>query len=439
MNYKITKQGRYGVITPIPTGRLATVLNSKMSYKKQGIEFMSNPIWGIIKLYNKDKGIFPWGFRKLVVDIFESWKQYSSGDDYEIDNQIYTFENIYYNDIQLRTYQKEAVKSFLQNQGGILCIPTGGGKTRMAIEIIKQLNVPTLVVVGTRDLHTQWSEQVDSNVTIKTYQGIKDYNILKEYKFVIYDECHHVSAKSLYKVAMRCPNAILLGLSATPYRTDGEDMKIEAALGKIIYTITRRELIDMGYLSDARVYYHEIPEDSFKYWLNYQDAYKGYIVNNESRNDKIIDLIQKELKEKNKILVLFSQIEHMDKIKERLDDSYTIYINGQMSKSKRKELVIDIKKRESCVVLASTIFDEGVDLPDINVLIIAAGGKSSIKVTQRVGRILRISDGKTHAIVHDMVDRCKWLYGHYKQRRNILSQDFEVVTDGESKQTRLWK
>ena len=135
MNYKIIKQGRYGVINPIPTGKLATVLNGKMSYKKQGIEFMQNPIWGIVKLYNRDRGVFPWGFRKLVVDIFESWKQYSN-DTYEIDNQTRIFECIYWNDSELREYQKNAVKSFVYNQGGILCIPTGGGKTRIAIEII---------------------------------------------------------------------------------------------------------------------------------------------------------------------------------------------------------------------------------------------------------------------------------------------------------------
>jgi superfamily II DNA or RNA helicase len=425
MKYTIEKQGMKGVIIPVPTGKLSTMLNKQMHYVKQGIEYMTNPIWGHIYLYNRKKGTFPWGFYAKVCTIFKKWKEYS-GDEYELPKQFTKCTDLFY-DEQLRPYQKTAVKSFCMLGGGIICIPTGGGKTRVALEVIKQLQKKTLVIVHTRDLLSQWEKVADENTIVKTYQSIKSYYFLRNFGLVIFDEAHHVSAKMLYRIAMQCDDAILMGLSATPYRTDGEDMRIEAVLGKKVYEITRKELIDCNYLSHAKVYYHDLEQDVFNYWMGYQDAYKGYIVENEYRNKKIVEIIKDEYKKKKKILVLFNIIEHMEKIQEQLKDEDVIFINGQLAKKKREELVEEIHKRDSCIILASTIFDEGVDFPNMDVLVLAGGGKSSIKVTQRVGRILRKADNKTHAIIHDFVDRCKWLYGHYKSRRKILEEDFEVI------------
>ena len=83
MSYTIKKIGRYGVITPTPEGKLATALSSKLSYEKQGIQFMANPLWGIVKLYNRKKGCFPWGMLKSVENVLNQWCKYS-GDTYKV-------------------------------------------------------------------------------------------------------------------------------------------------------------------------------------------------------------------------------------------------------------------------------------------------------------------------------------------------------------------
>jgi superfamily II DNA or RNA helicase len=212
-------------------------------------------------------------------------------------------------------------------------------------------------------------------------------------------------------------------------REDGEDLKVEAALGKIVYSITRKELINDGYLNNAIVEYYEIPKLQNEYFIDYHDAYEQYIVNNDYRNNKICELAIKEFKKNKKVLILVTQIAHYDKIKELLllYDNDLIAMNGQQSKKERKILMEDALKRNKCIVLATTIFDMGVDIPDLDVIVLGNSGKSFIRITQRIGRILRNKPGKEIGKIIDFKDNCKWLFSHYKRRRKILEEDFEVI------------
>jgi superfamily II DNA or RNA helicase len=272
------------------------------------------------------------------------------------------------------------------------------------------------------------------NVDIITYQSIKTKFMLLGYGLVIFDECHHVAAKKLFNVAMNCPNAILVGLSATPKREDGEDMRIEAALGKIVYSITRRELIVQGYLCDAKVSYHAISKSAYIFWETYHEAYQSYIVNNSERNKKIAEIAEKAYSNGKKVLILCSQIDHMDEIMSELKKPH-LMINGKLKKKAREDIVKQINSfSNGMIVVSSSVFDEGVDFPNLDTIILAAGGKSSIKLTQRVGRILRIQEGKKMAEIHDFVDNCKWLSQHYRRRRHLLATDFEVIDIGKTEE-----
>jgi hypothetical protein len=69
--YNIKRYRGVGSIMPAPTGSLSATLKKYMSYERQGKEFMPNPAWAIVNLYNTKKGTFPWGFRKLVETIMQ--------------------------------------------------------------------------------------------------------------------------------------------------------------------------------------------------------------------------------------------------------------------------------------------------------------------------------------------------------------------------------
>ncbi len=298
------------------------------------------------------------------------------------------------------------------------------GKTMMIIDFIKHINKSTLVVVPTLDIKKQWEEQSPEYVDVKTYQSIKYKKQLVGYKLVVFDESHHTASKIIYKIAQNCDDAITVGASATPYREDGEDMKIEAAIGKIVYKISIKELIELGYLCDAQIRYIPLPKSEIEF-LDYHEMYDKYIVNNKVRNDIIVNLALSS----ESVLILVQKIEHgkllYDKLYPIISDK-VCFINGQLPKKQRRKMFDDIRSKKYDVVIASSVFDEGVNIPNFKTLILAVGGKSSIKVVQRVGRLLRPDKDKPYAVIYDFMDTQKFLCLHYKRRRILLEQDFTV-------------
>jgi len=402
MVFTIFKKGRRGYIRPIPSLNLSSFLDKQLSYKKQGIEFMPVKRWGIVKLYRKDTGSFPWGLLNNVLECMDGYKITVKTLKKE-KPKIELSEH-------LRSYQKLAILKLIENHGGILSMPTGSGKTFTCLEFLRQYKKKTLVICPTRYLVEQWQSQSPDYVDVRTYQGIKDYKILDNYDIVVFDECHHCSATTLYKLAMKLNEQIVVGLSGTAYREDGEELKMFGALGDIVYDVSLRELIDYDFLSDAEVKWMSLSNYHEEQYQTYQEIYKDYIVNNEERNGLIYDCCEKY--HDKKILILVGEIEHGLILYNELQNEDIIFMN---SKSKVK----DFNKQ---IIIATSILDEGIDLPDREVIIMAVGGKSSIKVLQRIGRVLRKHDSKEKAIIVDFMDQAKYLCEHYKRRSEIYKE-----------------
>jgi superfamily II DNA or RNA helicase len=323
---------------------------------------------------------------------------------------------------RLRPYQIEAI-SALNKSSGILCMPTGSGKTLVVTEYLRtHPEWKSIVIVPTIDIRTQWQEYNVPNMLVSTYQNpeLKKDKFLEQFDVLVFDECHHVAAKSLYALSMKCKTAArLIGVSATTRREDGEDMRITGALGKIIYSVSRSELIKQGFLANAKVYYLECPFPNNGRYMTYQDVYSSNIINNELRNNAIISLAKKEARNQRKILILVSQIMHGDMLYMALQEENVVFMNGKVKDRKR-----DMSKYD--IIIATSIYDEGYDLPILDTIILAAGGKSSIKLTQRIGRVLRPKADGHYANIFDFIDTPKYLRQHYMRRRAILEQDFEV-------------
>ena len=84
---------------------------------------------------------------------------------------------------------------------------------------------------------------------------------------------------------------------------------------------------------------------------------------------------------------------------------------------------------EPQITIASTIFDEGIDVRPLDTLILAGGGKSPTRALQRIGRILRPYKGKNNAIAVDFMDTCKYMQGHSSQRLKIYKteEEFDII------------
>lgn len=284
------------------------------------------------------------------------------------------------------------------------------------------------------------------DITVISVQSANEEYISKA-QMCLWDECHHVPSHTIVSIANKCIQAYYrIGVSATPWRDAGDDLLIEAVLNKKKDAIvSASKLIELGYLIKPDIYFVPIKQ-VFK-GKNYQDIYKKAIVENTDRN-KIVCKIAYNMFIRNKhVLILYKNIAHgetlRDMMEKRLNAKATpitiihpVTGKEQTIRVKPVELlsgnddtlkraaVFEAVKRGICrCLIASTIADEGLDLPILDTLILAGGGKSSTRAFQRVGRVLRLHEGKTKAIVFDFTDYTPMLRRHSRNRQKYYEQE----------------
>lgn len=281
---------------------------------------------------------------------------------------------------------------------------------------------------------------------------VYDLTVEDNHNFIVNDvvisNCHHIPAETITSIANQCSNAYYrIGVSATPWRDTGDDLLIEAVLSKQHKEsqINASKLIELGYLVKPDIYFVPIKQ-TFK-GKNYQSVYSQAVVLNDYRNRVIYKIAEKMYEKGKHILILFRQIAHgteiMLKLQERLGDKSTpITIqhpkSGKETTVRVKEVemlsgnddalkraaVFEAVKRGICrCLVASTIADEGLDLPILDTLILAGGGKSSTRAFQRVGRVLRLHENKEKAVVFDFIDYTPMLRRHSRERQKYYERE----------------
>jgi len=141
----------------------------------------------------------------------------------------------------------------------------------------------------------------------------------------------------------------------------------------------------------------------------------------------VVDSIQKLAKP---VLVLVQKIGHGELLEKLALKAGLIvkFLNGKSSSDIRRGAITLLKQNKVDAIIATVIFDEGIDIPEIRTIILAGGGKSPIKNLQRLGRGLRKTDGKNEVEIVDFYDRgTRWLLSHSRERKNLWeNQGFTV-------------
>jgi superfamily II DNA or RNA helicase len=380
--------------------------------------------------------------------------------------------------IELRPYQVECIEAALEARRGVLEMATGAGKTAVAACIIHRLSHPAMFFVHTRDLLHQTRRTFEKMlgvrvgqvgdgvvdlrpVTVATIQtcakalGIKiekaaDDDALENDKtdiktsqrrlleairdvpVVFFDECHHLPADCCYSLAMQTKAAAYrFGLSATPYRSDRQDLLLEAAIGPKIYRANASVLIDQGYLVAPLVRFHAVPAlHVVGRRPEYNEVFEDYIVRNPRRNGMIAEHARALEKKRVSVLILVSQVAHGEELQALMPG--VPLVQGSDPSPLRQEVFGRLERKEQMVVIATTLADEGLDIPTLGAVVLASGGKSETRALQRVGRSLRPSPGKKQAVVVDFFDNAPFLREHSIQRLEIFRTEpaFRVETVG---------
>lgn len=224
-------------------------------------------------------------------------------------------------------------------------------------------------------------------------------------------------------------NGILVHNSATPWRDDGKDILLSAATGERVVDIDASCLIERGFLVAPHIYFFETPPVRIPVFSQgkYQDVYKEFIVENDARNELIIDKAIDAYNRFEKVLILVQQVDHGKRLLEAFEenDIHAEYISGSKTIISRTELVKQFQNRTRSVLIGTNgTLAEGIDIPEITVLINASGGKSSVQYYQKIGRCIRPSDDKKRAIVIDFLDQnIKFMERHSRARIRLIKTE----------------
>jgi superfamily II DNA or RNA helicase len=362
------------------------------------------------------------------------------------------------NGITLRAYQEKMIDGAIASERGIISAPPNAGKTEVAAGIIQKLGLPAVFFTHRNTLLHQTRKRFNlrlgkeiglvgsgieewRDITVisvatanKRLDQIKDR--LAKVPVIISDECHHVQSTTWEKLIKSCTGArFRLGLSATPLmRDDISNMTVRGLLGDEIIAITNKELIEAGISAYPSVFLLEVNEPKIPSSLTFDLAYDEGIMNNQTRNNLIISSTQHFLNAGKSVFILVWRIQHGHLLKKMLDDLNieSEFISGEDKNEKINSVLQDFSDRKLKCVISSTISDEGLDVPAVDVMIMGVGFKAPLKTIQRVGRGLRSKKvGENTVQIVDFVDwhNKKYLYKHSVDRiREYVNMDIKCYS-----------
>ncbi|APZ82563.1 DNA helicase [Bacillus phage vB_BsuM-Goe3] len=268
------------------------------------------------------------------------------------------------------------------------------------------------------------------------YKRYKDtIDFLDSIKVMIADEVHHSKADTWFSSLSLCGNAVYrVGLTGTVDKKDKMGwQRLQAIFAQVVVKVSNEFLIEKGISSKPTIRLLPVVEPRNIELVNtYLEAYKLGIVENETRNKMIADLVQSYKKRRpGGVLVSVKEIEHGNKIQEMLSARglESAFIHGGSESDHRAGQLEKFSKGETGILIASTIIDEGVDMKSIGCMVLAAGGKSMRQQLQRIGRGLRLNgiDGNS-VMVFDFYDQTnKYLRNHSNERLKIFKEEkFDV-------------
>jgi len=372
---------------------------------------------------------------------------------YTYDRNLITPQNWGIEGYTLRDYQEESVLVGVSNHRAVIQAPTGAGKTLIMAAIIKALHGRKITILfdakhlliqtykfltdecGIDSVGLCYGEgYIYGDIMLCTVQSIEKIldTHLEETEVLMVDECHKFAVGTHRLAAIKSfPNAqYRLGFTATVPRESIPLHSLEGALGRTHEVRTTKDLVDEGHLTKPSIQMISMdqPKENCQGY-NYNDMYEVLIVENEERNQKIVDIVNtiRSNHEKARILILVNRLEHGQNLQSLLEGS-CFYLRGEDDIGERYSTIRRfVTCPESSILLGTRILETGVDIREITHFINARGLKSPIATIQALGRSLRLHDNKDKVFIYDFMDRGRYLAAHSRKRYNTYKKEGHEV------------
>ncbi len=376
---------------------------------------------------------------------------------------------------ELRPYQAAAIASWeLSGRRGIIVLPTGSGKTRVAIAAIAQSGIRTLCIVPTRVLMAQWiktlseaarkpigaygdGSRIEQPITVATFaSAFRHMDTLgNRFDLLVVDEVHHFGSGAGDETLEMCIAAARLGLSAT--LPDGEIRRdrLDALIGPEVYRASIEELagrylasfqlvaISVGLTHSERQAY-DAAMSVFRpvcraFFKSAPEASWSDFVTSAARSDagrraiaawRHSHAIVRYTREKRSIVNDLLRRHRDSRILVFAPDNDTAYdvarehlvqpITCDIGPRERTQALQRFSKGELRILVSARVLNEGIDVPAADIAIVVGGSQGSREYIQRVGRVLRPAEGKK-AIVYDIVARGTFEVRRADEHRRALA------------------
>lgn len=328
--------------------------------------------------------------------------------------------------VALRPYQATAVDAMLTGVQGLVVAPPGSGKTVLgACAVVRSLQA-ALVLVPTVDIAAQWADALaragawrtrrlygakaksggwsaaaPGEVAVATVQGAwragRDAGpLLGSVGAVVVDEAHHSPSRTYADLLDRCPARYRWGLTATPTREDALDPLLPLLFGRTLYRVGVRDLVAGGWLVAPRVVavrtgWAPAPTDyDLAGRLDYAKA-QDHACRNPGRTALAVELATEAVSHGRRVLVLVPRVDAAGRLAARLRGAglrADVLTSDVPARARRRRLA-DLRAGRLDAVVATSLADEGLDVPALDCVVLLGSGRKGWRAAQRVGRLMR--------------------------------------------------
>ncbi|KAG0303615.1 hypothetical protein BGZ98_006474 [Dissophora globulifera] len=308
---------------------------------------------------------------------------------------------------RLRPYQEDCIKTCLEMRDkGIMrimiALPVASGKTIVTID------------------QGSHKPNMDANIIIASPQSLERSNLQrlgkydpKQFKCIIIDEAHHAVAGSYLRifdyfgVIPKSNHIFVVGLSATPIRTDG--VRLGLLFDRIAFYKDTKSMIRDGWLCPLvvkRIHTGQHLRDIKMKDGEYSNRHLSRIVNSPQRNAAVVQGYLMEGVNRKSTIVFAADIGHVKELTQvfREHGVDAKAITSLNTEAESLQLIRDFRERKFPVIVNCSILTEGTDIPAVDCLVLARPTKSPVLVQQKLGRGMRLYDGKVDCLVLDFVD-----------------------------------
>lgn len=338
----------------------------------------------------------------------------------------------------LESQQLKIITLLDENNGGLMEMVPGGGKTISAIGFIAEKKKSTLILVHEHRLRTQWEKElkdrlignftfgrfdgdkkIDGDICIGLIQTVSnlmkvDPNFLKKFGILIIDEAHHQPAEMYTKVVNNSTSFHRIGLTGTVKRKDGKHFLLFDSIGEVIDSIqaedVKHRVTGFEYEMVPTEIRFEAP--SVKRYTNMgpkiavdHTKLLSLLVQNKERNELILNKIEVSLKEQRTTLVISTRVDHCKLLADALTErGYKVVLLIGDTRKATDWNTIRTDQSINCIVAQDSIASEGLDFPILSALHLTCPSSNNPKIKQKIGRIRRVCDNKPFPRVYDYVD-----------------------------------